>query len=366
LEHETFFFPGPTQVRKPVLEAMTRDVISHRSPAFREMFAAIQVGLQEVFRTARPVYVATASGTAMMEAAIRCAPPGKLLALVNGGFARRFADIARACHREVDEQVTAAGDSPDPGNVASVLATGSYSAVTVVHNETSTGVVSDVQGIGAVVRAAGARLIVDSVSGAGGTPLETDAWGTDCVVSASQKALAAPPGLAFAVASQQFMEAAARATDRGIYLDLLEYEKHVRNNETPTTPAVSLLFALATQLAAIRLEGIDVRWARHELMRLEMERWVSETRESLDLDMDILAKPGMRSPTVTVVTLPAEIDGIALAAEVNRRGYTIGTGYGVLRATTFRVGHMGDHTVGGLNGCLGAIRDSLRKLQHGD
>ncbi|HEY8311222.1 MAG TPA: aminotransferase class V-fold PLP-dependent enzyme, partial [Gemmatimonadaceae bacterium] len=192
MEQETFFFPGPTQVRKPVLDAMTRDVISHRSPAFREMFAAIQAGLQEVFQTTRPVYVATASGTAMMEAAIRCAPPGKLLALVNGGFARRFADIARACHREVDEQVTAAGDSPDPDDVADALAAGTYSAVTVVHNETSTGVVSNVNDIAAVTRAAGAQLIVDSVSGAGGTPLHTDKWGVDCVVSASQKALAAP------------------------------------------------------------------------------------------------------------------------------------------------------------------------------
>ncbi|HEY5087698.1 MAG TPA: hypothetical protein VII66_10105, partial [Gemmatimonadaceae bacterium] len=190
-------------------------------------------------------------------------------------------------------------------------------------------------------------------------PLEVDAWGPDCVVSASQKALALPPGLSFAVASEDFLRRATAVADRGVYLDLLDYDKYARNNETPATPSVSLLFAAAHQLKAIEHERVEIRWARHEAMRRAMEDWVANTRGTLGIDIAILARIGARSPTVTVVTLPSGIDSAALVAEVAARGYTIGSGYGAMRATTFRVGHMGDHSVADLTGCLAAVADAL-------
>lgn len=362
----TFFFPGPTEVRSEVLEAMLRQPIPHRSREFREVFATVQAGLRLVFRTERPVVVATASGTGMMEGAVRCAPPGKLLALVNGAFSDRFVKIALACERAVHRHKIPFGDVPRANEVRDLLTRGSYSALTMVHSETSTGALTDIRAITEVAHEAGVAVIVDSMSGVAGARVETDAWGLDCVVSASQKALALPPGLSFVAASQDFLQSAGGprgVTGRGVYLDLLEFEKHARNNETPTTPAVSLIFALAHQLTAIAHEGIEVRWARHEAMRVAMEDWVANTREALGIDLGILASPGSRSPTVTVVTLPSDISAAEVVASVAVRGYTIATGYGATSAATFRVGHMGDHSVASLMGCLAAIRDALAMVQ---
>ncbi len=323
------------------------------------MYAQMQIGLREVFQTDRPVYIATGSGTAMMEAALRAAPPGRLLALVNGGFAQRFVTIARACDREVNTLVIRAGGVPSSEIVRDALGRASYSALSLVHSETSTGALTDVSAIAEVAERAGVAIIVDSVSGVGGAPLATDGWKLSCVVSASQKAIAAPPGLSFAVASEAFLAGASRMTGRGVYLDLVELDRHARNCETPSTPAASLFFALARQLENIRSEGIGNRWARHEAMRVQMESWVARTRCTTGVEIDLLARAGARSPTVSVVTLPGGLHSDALAQAVAERGFTIAPGYGALRRTTVRIGHMGEHTVDGLNACLDAVSDAL-------
>jgi aspartate aminotransferase-like enzyme len=356
----TFFLPGPTQVREDVLRAMLRQPIPHRGAEFHEIFSRIQSGMRDVFRTQRQVYVLTSSGTGGMEAAIRCAPRGRILALVNGAFGERFVRLAHVCGREVDKLDVALGDVPDPAEVSMRLSSGSYSALTMVHNESSTGALADVRAISRVAREAGVATIVDSVSGVAGARLEFDAWEVDCVVSASQKALALPTGLAFAVVSERYLRAIEQVDDRGMYFDLLQYESHGSNNETPITPAVSLIFALDRQVQSITSEGMDARWARHEAMRLTMEQWVDTTRDALDMEIAIFAKVGARSPTVTAVSLPAGVMSGDLVRKVSERGYTIGAGYGVLRSGTFRVGHMGDHTVAGLESCLGAIADGLK------
>ncbi len=149
-----------------------------------------------------------------------------------------------------------------------------------------------------------------------------------------------------------------------MYFDLLDFDAHARNHETPATPAVSLIFALDRQVKAIAVEGMEARWGRHEAMRATMEQWVGSTRDSLDIDISIFAKEGARSPTVTAVSLPPGMVSTDLVRKVAERGYTIGTGYGVLRSTTFRVGHMGDHTIAGLEACLGAVADGLRTLKN--
>jgi aspartate aminotransferase-like enzyme len=361
---ETFFFPGPTEVREDVLKAMLRQPIPHRGAEFHDIFSRIQSGMRDVFRTQRPVYVLTSSGTGAMEAAIRCAPRGRILALVNGAFGERFAKVARACGREVDRADFAPGDVPDANEVGRRLGAGSYSALTMIHSESSTGALADVRAIACVARAAGVATIVDSVSGIGGARLEFDAWGVDCVVSASQKALALPTGLAFAVASESYLRAIEDVGDRGMYFDLLDFEAHGRNCETPATPNVSLFFALERQVGSIATEGVEARWSRHEAMRATMERWVTGAREAIDMDISIFAKQGARSPTVTAVSLPTGVVSTDLVAKVAERGYTIGTGYGALRLTTFRVGHMGDHTVAGLESCLGAVTEGLEALRN--
>ncbi|MBI3568770.1 MAG: alanine--glyoxylate aminotransferase family protein [Gemmatimonadetes bacterium] len=171
----TFFVPGPTEVRHDVLAAMLQPMIPHRSAAFEAIFERTQRGLKHVFRTTRPVYVSASSGSGMMEAAIRNAPAGPILCLVNGAFSDRFASIARACDREVVVLQAEWGAVHDLDAVDRALSSGRFAAMTATHSETSTGALSDVAALAKIAHTHGAMILVDSVSGLGGAPLETDA-----------------------------------------------------------------------------------------------------------------------------------------------------------------------------------------------
>lgn len=357
----TFFLPGPTEVRPEILHAMTRPMISHRGADFEALFARIQDGLRPVFRTRHPVLIGTCSATGLMEAGVRCAPAGRVLALVNGAFSDRFARIAEACGRAVERYEVAWGAVHDAAEVRRRLGDGGFAALTVVHSETSTGALNDVRAIAAAARAGGAVPLIDSVSGLGGAPVEFDAWGLDYLLTGSQKALALPPGLAFAVMSDRFLESARAAegsAGRGVYFDLVEYAAAARKSQAPNTPAISLYYALDAQVAAIAAEGIEARWARHAAMRDRTIAWVGELRDR-GIAIDVLAPEGHRSPTVTTVTLPQGVTSDRVVGAVRARGVTIGTGYGRLREGTIRIGHMGDHTVEGVERCLAVCGEVL-------
>ncbi|HYW51454.1 MAG TPA: alanine--glyoxylate aminotransferase family protein, partial [Gemmatimonadaceae bacterium] len=355
----TFFLPGPTEVRPEILREMARPMLPHRSAAFEAEYARCDAGLRQVFRTARPVYIASASATGLMEGAIRCAPHGVVLSLVNGAFSERFAQVAASCGRSVVRDDVALGLHHTPQQVASLLESSGARVVTLTHSETSTGALNDIEAIARVVHAAGAVILVDSVTGVAGGRLETDAWNIDFAFTGSQKALAIPPGLALGVASQAFIDGAASNADRGTYFDLVEFEKYAVKNQTPNTPAISLFFALAAQMDCIAAEGMDARWARHLAMQSVTLAWVDELRAAVDPSFDVLAPVSGRSPTVTCVTLPEGLSGTRVAAGVAKAGFVIGAGYGALRDTTIRIGHMGDHTERGLSRCLDVVRGVL-------
>lgn len=357
----TFFLPGPTEVRREVLSAMLQPMLPHRGAAFEALYARIQDGLRPIFRTTRPVYISSSSATGLMEAAIRGAPMGPILSLVNGAFSERFSAIAQACGREVQIVSCPWGEVVALDAVESALKAKHFSAVTVVHSETSTGALTDLEALAQVVHAYDALLIVDSVTGIAGAPVETDAWNLDFVLTGSQKALALPPGLAFGVASERFIKTAAQSA-RGLYFDLVEFEQFTHKNQTPSTPAISLMYATDVQCQEIAREGIERRWARHTSMMEHMHSWVMEARRETGHQLDVLAPLESRSPTVTAVTLPTALSGDAVARAVADLGFVIGSGYGQLKKTTFRVGHMGDHTVEGLAHCLDAVTAALAKM----
>jgi aspartate aminotransferase-like enzyme len=361
----TFFLPGPTEVRPEILAALTRPLIEHRGKEFQAMFARIESGLRDVLLTGRSVYVSTSSGTGLMEAAIRNTPPGRILSLVSGGFAERFAHMGESCEREVERLTIPYGAVFDLDEVEQKLSSGNWTAVTVTHSETSTGALNDVRAVANVAHKYGASVLVDSVSGAGGAELCVDSWGLDFVFTASQKAFAMPPGLAFGVASAEFVERAKSVRGRGHYFDALQFDEFAAKNETPTTPATSLLYALDAQLANIMREGIERRWERHIRMREMTVAWVAECANRLGLELGVLAPESHRSPTVTVVTLPAGITGGDVCKGVAERGYTIGPGYGKLRETSIRIGHMGDHTPDGLARCLEVVEETLAAVGKG-
>lgn len=358
----TFFLPGPTEVRRPILEAMLAPMLPHRGAVFESLFARIQAGLRPIFRTSRPVYVSSSSATGLMEAAIRCTPPGHILALVNGAFSERFAQIAKACDREVHLLVTPWGRVADLDQVEAELKTRAFAAVTVVHSETSTGALTPLPPLAELAHRYGAALLVDSVTGLAGVPVETDAWDLDFVLTGSQKALALPPGLAFGVASERFIAQASLGASRGLYFDLVEFEQYVHKNQTPNTPALSLLYATAAQCEAIAHETVEARWQRHADMAAMTHEWVNTLAATTYLPFSVFAPSGQRSATVTAVSLPEPLTGDAVVKAVAKRGFVIGGGYGQLKQRTFRIGHMGDHTPAGLARCLAACDDAIREL----
>ncbi|HSC30866.1 MAG TPA: alanine--glyoxylate aminotransferase family protein [Gemmatimonadaceae bacterium] len=354
-----FFLPGPTEVRAEVLEAQLRPMIGHRGKPMEQVIGEMQPALRDVFRTSRPVVIATSSATGLMEAAVRNGARRRVLSLVNGAFSERFYQIALACGLEADALRVPLGEAHAPDRVAEALRGRSYDAVTVVHSETATGALNPIAEIARVVHEAGdVVLLVDSVTGIAGAPVETDGWALDMVLTGSQKALALPPGLALGVANDAVLARAREARGRGIYFDLVEFEKYLAKHQTPNTPALSLFYALEVQLRHIAAEGIEARWARHAAMAARCWQWADDMTQH-GIPVGVLAPPGFRSPTVTCLTLPPGTTGPAVASAMAARGWTIGAGYGELKDATIRIGHMGDHTVAELDALLAQLAEVL-------
>jgi predicted phosphoserine aminotransferase len=357
LEYGRFFPPGPTEVRPEVLQAMTRPMIGHRVPEMEELIGFIEPRLKTIFQTARPVYIVPSSGTGMMEAAVRNGARRHVLSLVNGAFSQRFHEIAQANGLEADALEVPWGEAHSPDLLDGALQRGIYDAVTVAHSETSTGVLNPIQELADVAHKNGdVALLVDSVSGLAGAPVMTDEWKLDFVLTGAQKCLALPPGLAFGVAQESVLERARSKKDRGRYFDFLEYEKNLAGNQTPNTPAVSLLYATAVQVERIVNEGMEARWQRHARMAERTWAWVASMRER-GVGFGILAPEGRRSPTVTCVTLPDGWTGPKVVAAARERGFVLASGYGKLKEATFRIGHMGEHTMDELEALLEALTD---------
>jgi predicted phosphoserine aminotransferase len=355
-----FFLPGPTEVLPEILAAQNRPMIGHRGPATEALLAEVDQPLRALFRSQHPVMIGTCSATAFMEAAIRCGVRRKVLCLVNGAFSQRFADIASACGKELQVAKVELGRTFEADQVRGLLKESGADAVTLVHSESATGALNPVQEIAAAVRESDdVMVLVDGVTSVAGSPVEFDAWGLDFVVTGSQKALALPPGLAFGVASPRFLERAKTLPGRGIYLDLPVYDEQIRKHQTPYTPAVSLLYALQAQVARIAAHGgITARWERHDAMRRTVEAWAAAHGDALGLEF--LPALGRRSWTVSCLKLRrAEPTGGAIAKKMEAKGFVIASGYGKLKDTTFRIGHMGDHTVAELEVVLGVLAEVL-------
>lgn len=357
-----FFLPGPTEVHEEVLAAQTAPMIGHRGPAIEELMSSVQTGLKPVFVTDHPVIVSTSSATGLMEAAVRngVRDGGRVLSLVNGAFSGRFASIAQTCGHDVDVWEVEWGRVHPLAELAERLKAERYDAVTLSQSETSTGALQDLRAISELVNAhEDTLLLVDSVTGIGGVEARTDEWGIDFIVTGSQKALALPPGLAFGVASDAMLERARSVKNRGWYFDLVRLLDKLEDNQTPATPAISLLYATDFQLRRILDEGLESRWGRHLAMQKRTFEWVRELRSG-GVEVDVFADEAGRSPTVTCVTVPDGVTAPEVVSRMRSEGFVIGGGYGKLKQETVRIGHMGDHTVEELEAVLGQLDEILR------
>lgn len=345
-----FFIPGPTWVRPEILAEMTRPMIGHRSAEFRELFHGIRSRLKRLFVTDQHTFVVTSSGTGVMQAALENCVKRRVLVTTAGAFGERWHSIAQSLGYEVDHLDAGWGNAVDPQDLADHLAgrRGHYDAVTITHNETSTGVMSDLAALSEVVHteAPDALVLVDAVSSLGGAPLHFDEWRLDVCLASVQKGLALPPGITVVATSARAMEAASRHPYRGLYFDLTTYKAKADEDGVPSTPSIPHFFALAKQLEDIEKEGLEARWARHVAMRdLTLQRTARYARPAAD--------PGHASPTVTAL-LPSKSPDL-IRAEMKKRGYTLGGGYGEWKETTFRIGHMGDMPLSAVEGMLDVL-----------
>jgi aspartate aminotransferase-like enzyme len=352
-----YFVPGPTWVRPAILQEMTRPMIGHRSAEFRELFARINADLKPLFGTRQDTFVVTASGTGVMQAALENCVARRVLVTTCGAFSERWYHIAESLGLEVDRLDAGWGKAVDPDELADHLARhqrAHYDAVTITHNETSTGVTNDVAALAAVVHeeAPDALVLVDSVSALGGIPVQFDDWKLDVCLASVQKCIGLPPGVTVAAVSQNALARAKKHPYRGTYFDFLSYVEKAADSSVPSTPSIPHFYALAMQLEHIlRGEGLDARYARHRRMR-------DLTRERTKNVARVAGDPAFASATVTA--LEPAMSAERIRSEMKQRGYTLGGGYGQWKEKTFRIGHMGDMPVEDLEAMLDVLVEVAR------
>jgi len=351
------FVPGPVDVAAEVLAAQTRPMLPHRSKEFEAIFQRASDKSRQLFYTQYRVFLITASGSGLHEAAVRNFARRTVLSCVNGAFADRWYQTAVANGKSTDKLETPWNHPITPEVVFDALQKRHYEVLTVVHNETSTGLQNPIREIAAAAREASPSTLicVDAVSSLGGVKIEMDAWGLDMLLTSSQKCLALPPGLALAAVSDRAMTYAQAVPDRGWYFDLVLMEKHRLKDSTPATPAISLIYALDLQLERIFAEGLEQRFARHSAMAQRVQSW------ALDFGLDLYVPPGSRSQTVTTIDNKLEIDLAELNKFLLEQDMRIANGYGPLKDKTFRIAHMGETQMRDIERLLAAMEKFLGK-----
>lgn len=355
-----FRLPGPTPLPPAVLQALQRPMIPHRGPAFKALYGSILERLRLVHRTESDVLVWPATGSAGWEIAIvnLLAPGDRVLAVVVGDFGDRFAKVGVALGLDVRRLDLPWGSAAKPEQIAAALDEhGPVRAVFIVHNETSTGVTSPIAAISPIVHAHGALMIVDAVSSASGLPLLVDEWGLDFVLSGSQKAWMCPPGLMIAAIGPRAWAARSRSGYPRFFWDVDAARDFARQGMTPTTPSLSLLYALDAALDLILTEGVEACWARHASIG-------RRTRAGIDaMGLELFAEPGYESDTVTAIATPAGLTANQILAVMRERfDIELQAGQGRLTDRIVRIGHMGWVSESDIDDVLVALPRALTQL----
>jgi serine---pyruvate transaminase len=354
------FTPGPTPVPPQVLAALAEPVLHHRAPDFREVYARVLARLKEVHRTESEVLLFTCSGTGAFESAIvnLCSPGERVLAVSAGSFGERWSEMARIFGCEVEELRYPWGEAPSPEDLRRKLdEIEPVSLVFLVHSETSTGVVADIQSLAAVAKDAGALVVVDAVSSLGAVPLDMDDWNLDVVVSGSQKALMTPPGLATVAVSAAAWEQVARATLPSFYFDWEKTRTAQAKLDSAFTPAVSLVVALDVALGLLLDAGLGVAFERHVRLGRACRAGIKA------MGLELFSPDDDRSAVVTAARVPDGIDGSELTLALRERhGVTIAGGQGELKGAIFRIGHIGWYDEFDIATALSAVELVLGEL----
>ena len=358
--HKKLFIPGPTEVVDEILQAMATPMIGHRTSAYADLHKSVEDKVKKLLNVERRVFLFTASSTGVMEGAVRNCVGKRVLHTLNGEFSRRWYEISKANGLPAETVEVEPGKAITPEIVDAALAKGGFDTLCLTYNETSTGILSPVKEIAALVRAKYPDIIilVDAVSCMAGTPIDIDGWGLDACLAGVQKCFGLPPGFTVCGVSQRALDRAATVPNRGYYFDFVENEKYAVKYNTPATPGISFLYALDKQMDRMFAEGLENRYARHLAMAQHCRAWAKK-------HFAVYGDEKFASPTVTHITNTTGFDFGALNKELGKRGATISDGYGPFKGKTFRIGHMGDLTLADVTWLTAQIDEILGLVNRG-
>ncbi|MGD0614178.1 MAG: aminotransferase class V-fold PLP-dependent enzyme, partial [Verrucomicrobiota bacterium] len=308
------------------------------------------------------VYISTSSAWGVMEGAIRNLVSRKVLNCLCGAFSDKWLDVSKRCGKDAEALQVPWGSPIRAEAIDRKLATGQFDTLTVIHNETSTGVMSPLAEIAALKKKyPGVMFVVDAVSSMTATKIEFDALGIDVLLAGTQKAFALPPGTSLFVCSPAALARAATIKDRGYYFDFVEFQKNAEQSMTPSTPSIGHVHALASKLEDIFAEGLETRFARHRQTSQMTRDWAARHGFTL------FPEPGFESVTLTCVNNGAKPGGRAvdvpkLQKLVKDQGFLIDGGYGKIKGTTFRISSMGDETPATMQQLYSALDQAISKL----
>jgi len=362
MDHVKLHIPGPVEVSEKTFRAFASPMIGHRGQAFKDLYGKIQPQLQSLLYTKQLVYLSTSSAWGVMEGAIRNLVAKKVLCCMCGAFSDKWLDVARRCGKQAEPLQVEWGSPILAEAVDQKLTTGQFDALTFIHNETSTGVMSPLSQIAALKeKYPDVMFIVDAVSSMSAVKLPFDALRIDLLLAGTQKAFALPPGLTLFTCSPAALAKAAKSADRGYYFDLVEFEKNAQQNMTPSTPSIGHIYALSSKLDEFFAEGLDARFGRHEKLAKLTRGWAARHGFTL------FPTPSYESVTLTCINNGARsggrvVDVPKLQKLVKDAGFLIDGGYGKIKGTTFRISNMGDETEATMGQLYQALDAAIKKL----
>ena len=362
MAHVKLHIPGPVEVSEKTFQAFRQPMVGHRGQGFKDLYARIQPQLQSLLYTQQLVYLSTSSAWGVMEGALRNLVAKRVLNCMCGAFSDKWLDVSQRCGKSAEALQVPWGSPIRARDVDARLATGQFDALTLIHNETSTGVMSPLAEIAALKQKyPDVMFIVDAVSSMSAVPIEFDKLGIDVLLAGSQKAFALPPGLTVFTCSPAALAKAATASDRGYYFDFVEFQKNAEGSMTPSTPSIGHVYALASKLEDIFAEGLEARFARHQKLAELTRAWAAGHGFTL------FPEAGFESVTLTCVNNGARpggrvVDVAKLQKLVKDQGFLIDGGYGKIKGTTFRVSNMGDETEATMQQLYAALDQALRQL----
>lgn len=362
MAHTKLHIPGPVEVSEKTFRAFCTPMIGHRGQGFKDLYAKIQPQLQQLLSTKQLVYISTSSAWGVMEGAVRNLVAKKVLNCMCGAFSDKWFDVSKRCGKQAEALQVPWGSPVRAEAIEQKLATGQFDALTVIHNETSTGVMSPLDEIAALKKKyPDVMFIVDSVSSMSAVPLNFDDLGIDVLLAGTQKAFALPPGTAVFVCSPAALAKAAKCPDRGYYFDFVEFQKNAEQSMTPSTPSIGHVNALSSKLDEFFAEGLEARYARNRRTNQMTRDWAARHGFTLFPDK------GFESLTLTCVNNGAKpggrtVDVPKLQKLVKDQGFLIDGGYGKIKGTTFRVSNMGDETEATMSQLFAAMDNAMKQL----